>query len=261
MNVSVPNEKACIYCFKTGLLEDEHVMPFGLGGRTVFKKASCRACATETGRLEQRLLRGQWWPYREYIGIATRSGSYPKYRPAYVLPIVGEKLPVQVLTDEVPFVVLFDFDSPSILLGQLRTESPAAKQAFMIQIKEGPKRVLENGRMRDLLPWEKVEYPINFDSHDVLRFIAKVAHSYALHKRGPSACTEYFLPSIILGKTDGALSYVGGCSTELLKPKLPGKELHELYEREVNGYLVVNIQLFCNVGIEQPIFEAVVGRI
>jgi hypothetical protein len=254
-------DHACIYCGDSNSLEDEHVMPFGLGGRQILKRASCRRCATETGRLEQRLLRGQWWPYRKALGIATRSKEYPRYQPAQLVPLAGEKRPVQVLSDEVPVVLFFDFDPPSVLAGQVRSEPAFARHASVKFIKEGPRRVLEEGVMRNLLPWEKVEYPMNFDSHDVLRFIAKVAHCFAVLQRGPGACTEFFLPSIILGKTEGALSYVGSCSTEVLKPRLPGQELHAMLDREVDGLLVVNVQVFRDAGDPPPIYEAVVGRV
>ena len=250
----------CVYCNSVGVLEDEHVLPFGLGGKLVLKRASCRACAIETGRLEQRLLRGQWWPYRKSLGIATRSKDYPRYRPANLIPLAGEKRPVEVLSDEVPVVLFFDFDEPSILADRIRPEAPFARQMLLKQIKQGPSRVLEDSAMRRLLPWEKLEFPIHFDSHDVLRFIAKVAHCYAILQRGPNACEEYFLPSLILGKTDGALTYVGNCSTQLLKPKLPGNGLHAMFERNVGEFLVVDVQLFRDAGNPPPIYEAVVGR-
>lgn len=35
----------CIYCGGTGALSDEHIIPFGLGGRWVLPKASCAECA------------------------------------------------------------------------------------------------------------------------------------------------------------------------------------------------------------------------
>lgn len=250
----------CIYCGSVGALEDEHVVPFGLGGRQILKRASCRACATETGRLEQRLLRGQWWPYRQALGIVTRTKSYPKYRPAQLVPLVGEKRVVQVLSDDIPVVLFFEFDTPSILVGKNRPGTSFARHAVMKQIKPVPERVLEGGVMRGLMPWEKIEYPINFDSHDVLRFVAKIAHAFTILKRGTQACEEYFLPPVILGKTDSALTYVGGCSTELLKPKLPGSDLHAIFDRVIDQFLVVNVQLFRDAGDPPPIYEAVVGR-
>lgn len=47
----------CIYCGSSDSLEDEHVVPYALGGTLVLPKASCRACATITGQFEQKFLR------------------------------------------------------------------------------------------------------------------------------------------------------------------------------------------------------------
>jgi hypothetical protein len=72
-------------------------------------------------------------------------------------------------------------------------------------------------------------------------------------------CKDYFLPKIVLGNGDGALTHVGGCSSELLKPRLPGEGLHAMVDRTQNGLLLVSLQLFCDAGDPPPIYEAVVG--
>lgn len=251
----------CIYCGSAEQLTDEHVLPYGLGGALVLKKASCKACSKVTANLEQRLLRGHWWAYRKLLGIKTRSGAYPKYRSVNLVSRTGDKSPVQVLWDDYPVVAILEFDSPSVLSNGCRPGAPFAKNAGLKLVGNGPSRALVDGSMRAILPWEKIEYPIGFDSGDLLRFIAKVAHGYAIHQYGLSACEQYFLPKLILGSGDGALSFVGGCSTELLKPKLPGAELHALVDRRVDDLLLVNLQMFRDAGEPPPIYEAVVGRI
>lgn len=251
----------CIYCGSTKQLTDEHVLPYGLGGTLVLKKASCKDCSKVTADLEQRLLRGHWWPYRKLLGIRTRSGTYPKYRPVNLVSRTGDKSPAQVLSEDYPIVVFLDFDPPSVLSGVCRPETPFAKAASLKLVGNGPSRALIDGSMRALFPWEKIEYPTGFESSDLLRFVAKVAHGYAIHQYGLSACKEYFLPKLILGGGDGALNHVGGCSTELLKPKLPGAELHALFDRKINDLLLVNLQLFRDASEPPPIYEAVVGRI
>ena len=195
------------------------------------------------------------------LGIKTRSGEYPKYRPVNLVSSTGEKRPVHVLSEDYPIVVFLDFDPPAVLSGNTRPESPFAKEAYLKQIAEGPSRALDSGRMRTLLPWEKIEYPTNFQSSDLLRFIAKVAHAYAIHQHGPRACKEYFLPKLVMGNGDGALTQVGGCSSEHVKPKLPGTELHALLDRQQNNLLLVNVQLFRDAGDLPPIYEAVVGTV
>jgi len=251
----------CIYCGSTKNLSDEHVLPYGLGGKLVLKKASCRDCAKVTASLEQRLLRGHWWPYRQILGIKTRSGGYPKYRPVNLVPLAGEKRPVQVLSEDYPIVVFLDFDPPAVLSGKIRPEPPFAKAMALKQIGNGPSRALDNGSLRPLFPWEKIEYPTNFESSDLLRFIAKVAHAYAIHQHGPAICKDYFLPQLVLGNGNGALTHVGGCSSERLKPRLPSTELHTLLDRQQNGLLLVNLQLFQDTGDPPPIYEAVVGTL
>lgn len=252
---------SCIYCGSKSKLSDEHVLPYGLGGKLVLKKASCVDCARVTARLEERLLRGQWWPYRKILGVKTRSGTYPKYRPVHLVPLLGEKRSVQVLSDDYPVVIFFEFDTPSLLANKLRPETPFAKSAFIKQIRPNPSRILEDGALRALLPWEKVEYPMNFESSDILRLVAKIAHGYAIHQNGLAACKDYFLPKLILGNGDGALTHVGGCSSELLKPKLHGNELNSIFASVRGDFQIVNIQFFRDFGDAPPIYEAIVGTI
>jgi HNH endonuclease len=172
----------CIYCGSTNQLSDEHVLPYGLGGALVLKKASCRDCSKVTAALEERLLRGHWWSYRLLLGIKTRSGAYPNYRPVKLVPLAGEKRPAHILSADYPIVVFLDFDPPAVLSGEIRPETPCAKAMCFKQIGNSPTRALVDGSMRNLLPWEKIEYPANFESSDLLRFIAKVAHAYAIHQ-------------------------------------------------------------------------------
>jgi len=251
----------CIYCGSTTQLSDEHVLPYGLGGKLVLKRASCRSCAKVTAALEQRLLRGHWWPYRQILGIKTRSASYPKYRPVSLISATGEKRPAKVLSEDYPIVLFLDFDPPSILSGETGPGAPFAKAMFLKQVGMAPSRVLDEGVMRSLMPWEKIEYPTDFESSDLLRFVAKVAHGYAIHEHGLSVCANYYLPQVVLGTGDGSLTHVGGCSSEILKPKLPSTELHGLLDRKQNGRLIVNLQLFRDAGDLPPIYEAVVGEI
>ena len=69
----------CIYCSVTDDLSDEHILPYALGGTIVLQQASCKRCATITGSLEQRLLRGHWWPYRKKLGLQTRNPDASNY--------------------------------------------------------------------------------------------------------------------------------------------------------------------------------------
>jgi len=64
----------CIYCgTKQGPLSDEHIVPFGLGGTLVLPKASCKACATETAKLEQVIQRMMLGP-SECVLVSLQDG-------------------------------------------------------------------------------------------------------------------------------------------------------------------------------------------
>src|SRR5580704_13142686 len=64
---------SCIYCGATsGKLSEEHVSPSGLNGCVVLLDASCTACAKETCRIENHVLRHMWGAARDEMGFRTR---------------------------------------------------------------------------------------------------------------------------------------------------------------------------------------------
>jgi HNH endonuclease len=65
-----PEVGVCIYCGSTNQLEDEHIVPFGLGGNAILPAASCRTCAVVTSRFELSVLRGPMRPIRVALGVA-----------------------------------------------------------------------------------------------------------------------------------------------------------------------------------------------
>lgn len=251
----------CIYCGAIDNLTDEHVIPYGLGGKELLKKASCKECAKITCGLEQRLLRGQWWPYRKILNIRSRSGEYPKYQLVKLKFTWGETIEAKVLLEEVPIVVVLEFDPPSILEGKLRNDVPIAIGMGAKFVANMPNRVLIDGRMRFLQSNEQIEFPTTFVASDLVRFLAKIAHCYAIYSRGVNACTEYFLPKYILGNGDGALSYVGNSNSKTLDKVLPGNNLHSMLDVRNGDYLSVFVQLFRDGGDPPPIYEVIVGKL
>jgi hypothetical protein len=69
----------CIYCGTTESLSDEHVIPLGLGGRSILYDASCQSCANITSAFERVVLRDQFGAFRARVGVPTRR---PKQRQA-----------------------------------------------------------------------------------------------------------------------------------------------------------------------------------
>lgn len=256
-----PKIDCCIYCGAIDNLTDEHVIPYGLGGKEQLKKASCKACAKITCSLEQRLLRGQWWPYRKILKIRSRSAEYPKYQLVKLKFTWGESIEAKVLMDEVPLVVILEFDPPSILKGEIRSDIPYATRMGAKFVANIPSRVLVEGRMRLLQTNEQIEFPATFNASDLVRFLAKIAHCYAIYTRGINACSEYFLPKYILGSGEGALTYVGSSSSKILDKDIPGNSLHVMLDAKNGDYLSVFIQLFRDGGESPAIYEVIVGKL
>lgn len=233
-----------------------------MGGRNVLKKASCKQCAKITGSLEQRLLRGHWWPYRKLLNIRSRSGEFPKYQRVKIKRPWGESIDAKVLTDEFPIVLVFDFYPPSILKGETVFEIPAAQKVGVKTISHAPNRALIDGQVHNLTENDQIEFSTsNFSAVDFVRFLAKIAHCHVIHTRGIQACTEYFLPKYILGDGEGALTYVGGSSSKILDKDLPGNGLHAMMDVKNVDFLSVFIQLFRDGGESTTIYEVVVGKL
>lgn len=71
----------CIYCrtFATaeGSLSDEHIVPFGIYGKQVLEKASCRNCAAITSAFEGKFMQ-DLAGVRNVIGFPTRHKTRKK---------------------------------------------------------------------------------------------------------------------------------------------------------------------------------------
>lgn len=168
----------CIYCGSTEELSSEHVIPYGLGGNLVLHDSSCKSCADETSKLEGRLLRGHWWPYRQFLGLRSRRGGDS----VQDLPVKIKRKDGTVLAATIPMAkqsmaMVFEFDPPSILNGIVRTDEPNAPRVGMKLLAAPPTVVCLDGQEYILnSKEEEIEMPVNFDSADLCRFLAKVAH-------------------------------------------------------------------------------------
>ncbi len=57
----IDSKGECIYCYaKDVQLNDEHILPYFIGGYHVISDASCEECAKITTRFERDIARGFW---------------------------------------------------------------------------------------------------------------------------------------------------------------------------------------------------------
>ena len=252
----------CIYCGSVDGLCDEHVLPFGLSGNLVLVKASCQECAKKTSKLEGQLLRGPWWPARRILGLRSRrSKEVVPDLPVTIRRLDGTEIVAVLPMAEQSLAFGFYFDSPSILEGKVRMDTPGAKEAYVKLLGPVPLAFKVGDDAYHRHPDDKITLPINLNAGDVCRFLAKVAHCYAIFRRGIHACSEYFLPPFILESAEGLQTYVGGASSAILGQHVPGSTHYAMLDRVSKGFLMVDIQLFRDAGETPPIYEVVVGRL
>jgi hypothetical protein len=252
----------CIYCRSTHLLSDEHIVPFGLGGTLVLAQASCSECSKQTGAmLEQRLLRGHWWAYRVKLGLNTRNpAAQTGSRPVTLIKGDGASHQATIPISAYPVVFFVTLNAPSIITGKVSAEEPFARDVAIKLIGDLPKKVSISGEDYILTATDKIDYPVNFNAADFTRFLAKVAHGYAISRLGYEYFQSFFLPDFILGKTAGIMTYVGGFHSSVYIPKLEGGGVNRLTIRERGSLVSVCAQFFVEVGDPPPIYEVVVGE-
>lgn len=111
----------CIYCDSTKELGEEHIVPYGLGGKFVLPEASCRSCAKVTNeQIENPLLGKMLLPIRTVLGARTRN---PKDRPrdfgVRVRSADGNERLVRVPAEDAPLAALgLIMPEPGVLVGR-----------------------------------------------------------------------------------------------------------------------------------------------
>ena len=251
----------CIYCESNDNLSDEHVLPYGLGGDLILNKASCERCRVITGKLEQKLLRGHWWPYRKKLGLQSRNPDASKeLKSIKIIKSNGDTISGKMPLESFVAAMVFKLKPPSILDDKQTSGEPSAEEVFIKMLGPMPTEAVVDERRYLINPDDKVEFPVDFDSRDLTRFLAKVAHGYAIYKEGLEVCSEFYLPNYILGKTDGIQNYVGGYMSPIITTTLTGGGYNRMMLRNRNKYVTVCIQLFIDKHDPPPIYEIVVGK-
>jgi HNH endonuclease len=253
----------CIYCEKLPaetVLTKEHVIPCSLGGTVILPKSSCTICAAVTGKLERQIAKAMWDYTRVQHGLPSRR---PEKRPQHfeMETTDGAKRDIPV-SDLPPVIISFAFRPAGILLGLPPCDKPhdvelrlyylaAAKRGFSeIRQRHGDGRISLNSGEFD---------PISF-----ARFLAKVAHAFAVGELGADGFRP-MLRQLILGRqSQFAFHYIGGGTGD----EPPSTRLHELsigrrkqvlsVGETAQDLLVVRLRFFARYGL--PAYYAVVGE-
>jgi hypothetical protein len=252
---------SCIYCgTKEGEMTNEHVIPFGLGGTLVLPKSSCKQCAKETARMEQTIQRMLLGPFRIRLGLPTRR---PKERPQELELEISRNSRVikrNVKIAEFPLIYhAAKLPPPRILSGLPPTDKLDYEIAAIMVDVDINKYISRPGEAFSAGQFE----PIIF-----YRFLAKIAHSFAVGRLGLRHFRSFFLQDIILGKADvptnSLFQLIGGGPDIAIPPYSDPTlgTLHSLQTRSAPApsfrYVVATFQLFWF--LKAPVYDVVVGE-
>ncbi len=234
----------CIYCRRTNVtLSDEHVIAVAIGGRWVLPRASCKRCSKITTKLEGHCFAGTLKAYRTQLGLY---GRRKKKVPTFTMTVrhlnshVGAR---ELPTEAYPAIMIMPvLHSPPALLYPMEQRLDLKITAWgdvtnSEVIKQYPEGTRVGGSPFHPGKW--------------LRMLAKVAHSYAVLKKGIDGFKP-MLRDIIRGHDDDHGRLIG-----ILDHKTPQERdtLHGVYLWIAHvscavekRYLVAEVHLFANLG-------------
>ena len=264
----IPSPGRCIYCGDDqSKLTDEHVIPFALGGNSaILLKACCSTCQGIIQKYEQRVLRDRMGIFRARIGAPTRN---PKKRPREqklhfvevnekmeVLRDLGDRL---VPIDDAPLAFAVWDCAPPGILGEVSTPDMRAGKPWTYVHKETAMKLAREVAVETSSNHVAVKVA-EVNRLDVLRFIAKTAHAYAVAELGYGTFRPT-LPDLILGRSDNVTEFIGGDPSPDPITTGPDRMLTitagQVTNGPANGYWAVRMQLYPILGT--PAHAAIVG--
>lgn len=257
---------SCIYCGNTSGLSDEHIIPYGLGGRWVLPRSSCAACAKITSAFEGTCQRTILGPLRMHYSLPTRR---PKERPK-TLPLKVKVRPdddwsiMHVDRDICPFLVLFPILSLPDEVTGLRTEAERGAKARTFWIRAAsfsdgispgdPMSYLAN--LCKKLEVASVEPTATFTVPEFFRMLAKIAHAYTVAELGLRSFTPFLVPAILRNDLHNSVQYIGGVAGSPQVSRLTHEVSYVLHS-ERPDLMVVRIRLFA--ALDTPTYIVAAG--
>jgi hypothetical protein len=265
-----PSPGICIYCFSpASVLTDEHVIPFALAANTfILEKSCCRSCQQIIQPYEQEVLKKQLGNFRAQIDSPTRNRRDRQSTVQYYFSefdlnggIIRDIGSCTLPLDCAPIAVCL-WSSPQPQYGL-----PPDQLANNIG---APWSYCEKDALKLLCRKVASEYGApnvgvklgEVNREHYLRFLAKVAHSYAATELGLDGF-DPFLLDIILKRSNDLNLYIGD---DLMESPSDDNPVHifqiSLGRPKVGplvGLLVVRIQLYPM--LKSPSHLIVVGRI
>ena len=247
----------CIYCGATDDLQQEHIVPYSLGGPWSLLGASCPKCAAITSKFELDVSRNTLIVPRTTLGLPTRRKNM---RPSSFSMMVeldsGRRHVLEVPVSDCPVLLQMPLYRRPRYLASYPYNKGVVVTGFLgyatgfgtLQKKYGVQSL----------------YSTTTFTTSFARLLAKIAYGFAVLQYGLQEITEaYVLPSIIGEKDD--VGYWVGCSNDSKPPRVPPREryLHtidvDLSQTTEYKEVVVRLRLFAMY--PTPEYLVVVGRL
>lgn len=235
----------CIYCDAEGSLTDEHMLPFSLGGQHILKKASCKACASQTSLIERRVARDMWGDARtSYAAPSRRKSKRADYIEMDGIKVPSAQYPGQFCFPHMP--------RP----GLLQTPPSGADHSPLWNIKfYGDTNRLK--RIEKKYPG-RVKFKFRYRPTEFSQMLLKAAYCHALTEIPIDLFSNNFRDAIF----DAGFNHsrlVGFSERQLGRQELGYFFQTELIGNREEILVAPEVQIFSNVGT--PTYQVVVGKV
>lgn len=245
----------CIYCGITKNLRDEHILPFGLSGTAVLPDSTCQKCATITGNIEQKVLRGFMWLVRVHRDLESRTRHKEAPKSCFlIITKNGQEQQIEVPLEKYPILLNFPiFEPPAYLYPNEYKKGILLSGIATVSFGQRPEEVAKS------LSSEKTGIPQDQEPVAFARMIAKIAYAFAAAERKLDLIfgVPLVLPAILCKKDD--IGRWVGTLTEPIQ-KYEGI-LHRIliYEDQEKKLLIGEVHLFSDS--QTPKYGVILGKL
>lgn len=242
----------CIYCGSTQDLTTEHIIPYGLGGKSILQKASCKKCAAITSQFEKEVLRETFFDFRNSMNFPTRN---KKNRPEKILLKIetndGESKELYLLPDEHPSLLLMiEFEEPGILVGR----KDNSLNVIASSLHGNPEKL---GKFKDKYNVKSITSSTEYNQ-SFARLLAKIAYGYTIGIHSLKNLEQsYVVPYILDRHKNGISNYVGTAKDKIIDGRGIDHQVTFTYNQE--GGILARIKLFA--AFETPEYLVIVGNL
>jgi hypothetical protein len=252
----------CIYCraalTKEDPLQDEHIFPFGIFGKDILLKASCKSCAGKTSAFEGKVQRHDLHGLRTALNFPTRRKQKRKATTTLPIEIVttsGKTKEIYVpIEDYYAILTLPLFEPPAYLSKRPYKEGIKMIGYATVEPKRSIEEIAAKYDARKISIWT-FRYPEAW----ALMF-AKIGYALAIRHYGLERIKpdDTFVLNAILGKSNDIGMWVG-CDDQKVFTERHTEASHTAGVWQKNNEIHARIKFFD--WLDVPEYLVVVGRL